>query len=62
MVIGGWIIAVVAVTAVPILLMRFRRRWVAKFNLSVVVHAVLADWRPRIFGSFLIASVPIGSL
>ena len=35
MVIGTWILAVLAVMAVPVLLVRFRTRWVATFNLAV---------------------------
>lgn len=35
MVIVAWIVAALAVMAVPVLLVRFRTRWVAKFNLAV---------------------------
>ncbi len=30
-----WVISVLAILAVPILLVRFRKRWVAAFNLAV---------------------------
>jgi deazaflavin-dependent oxidoreductase (nitroreductase family) len=35
MVIAAWIIALLAILLAPILLIRFRKRWVAAFNLAV---------------------------
>jgi deazaflavin-dependent oxidoreductase (nitroreductase family) len=43
-----WIVAVLTVMVVPILLVRFRTRWVARFNLAVTnritIHFV--EWMP----------------
>jgi deazaflavin-dependent oxidoreductase (nitroreductase family) len=43
-----WIVAVLAVMAVPILLVRFRRRWMAKFNLAVTnrITGLFVEWMP----------------
>jgi|ERR1700733_470801 len=48
MVIGTWILAVLAVMAVPILLVRFRTRWVATFNLAVTnrITRHFVEWMP----------------
>jgi deazaflavin-dependent oxidoreductase (nitroreductase family) len=35
MVIAAWVISIVAILLAPILLIRFRKRWVAAFNLAV---------------------------
>jgi deazaflavin-dependent oxidoreductase (nitroreductase family) len=35
MVIAAWVISLLAILLVPILLIRFRKRWVAAFNLAV---------------------------
>jgi deazaflavin-dependent oxidoreductase (nitroreductase family) len=44
----AWIVAVLAVMAVPMLLVRFRTRWVAKFNLAVTnrVTGFFVEWMP----------------
>ena len=35
MIIAAWIIAILAILLAPVLLIRFRKRWVAAFNLAV---------------------------
>jgi len=35
MVIAAWVISVLAILLAPILLIRFRKRWVAAFNLAI---------------------------
>jgi deazaflavin-dependent oxidoreductase (nitroreductase family) len=46
--ITAWVISVLAVLAVPILLIRFRKRWVAAFNLAVTnrITSLFAGWLP----------------
>ncbi len=48
MVIVAWIVAALAVMAVPVLLVRFRTRWVAKFNLAVTnrITRHFVEWLP----------------
>lgn len=48
MVIVAWIVAALAVMAVPVLLVLFRTRWVAKFNLAVTnrITRHFVEWLP----------------
>ncbi len=48
MVIVAWIVAVLGVVAIPILLVRFRTRWVARFNLAVTnrITRHFVEWMP----------------
>ncbi len=44
----AWVILLLAILAVPIVLIRFRKRWVAAFNLAVTnrVTSLFAGWLP----------------
>jgi deazaflavin-dependent oxidoreductase (nitroreductase family) len=44
----AWVILLLAILAVPILLIRFRKRWVAAFNLAVTnrITSLFAGWLP----------------
>lgn len=46
--ITAWVISVLAILAAPILLIRFRKRWVAAFNLAVTnrITGLFAGWLP----------------
>jgi deazaflavin-dependent oxidoreductase (nitroreductase family) len=48
MVIVAWIVAALAVMAIPVVLVRFRTRWVAKFNLAVTnrITRHFVEWMP----------------
>jgi len=48
MVIVAWIVVALAVMAVPVVLVRFRTRWVAKFNLAVTnrITRHFVEWMP----------------
>jgi deazaflavin-dependent oxidoreductase (nitroreductase family) len=44
----AWVIPLLAILAAPVLLIRFRKRWVADFNLAVTnrITSLFADWLP----------------
>ena len=50
MVIAAWVIALLILVLVPILLIRFRKRWVAAFNLAVT-NRITSRFAARLPGS-----------
>ena len=47
--ITAWVISVLAILEVPILLIRFPKRWIAAFNLAITnrVTSLFAGWPPE---------------
>jgi deazaflavin-dependent oxidoreductase (nitroreductase family) len=56
MVIAAWVILLLAIVLVPILLIRFRKRWVAAFNLAIT-NRITSRFAARLPGFGIITHV-----
>jgi deazaflavin-dependent oxidoreductase (nitroreductase family) len=56
MVIAAWVISLLAILLVPILLIRFRKRWVAAFNLAVT-NRITSRFADRLLGFGILTHV-----
>src|SRR5258705_13272354 len=56
MAISAWVISVLAILAVPILLMRFRKRWLARVNI-VLTNRITSRFAARLPGFGILTHV-----